>query len=296
MALDVCLVAAVSGHANLAVPAVRCRRRGPRRQKGVVNAQVGKQDLRKNPLAAAQRSDRNRKIAIQVVVAAVLVGLVAAIIIGIAMGREDKDESTAFNPTLGFDSSQGAVPPNLTPGGAIRVGDADAKVKVQVVADPQCPACAMFEKANGEVLEQAVTDGTAVVEYNIISFLDRASSNQYSSRAANAAYVVGTTDPSKFQQFLAKLFAAQTPEGGGPGLTDDQLIEIATAAGYTDPAVAQAIRDNKYAAFVKAETQAVFDAGVKSTPSVYVNGEQVQTQQELMSQGGLRPVIEAAAK
>lgn len=270
---------------------------GPKRQEGVVNAQVSKEP-RKNPLAAAEKSDRNRKIAIQVAVAAVVVGLIAAIGIGIAMRKSDKDDkdtAAGFNPTVSFDASQGAVPPNVTPGGAIVIGKPGAKARVQVVADPQCPACAMFENANSAVLEDEVTNGTAVVEYNVISFLDKASTNQYSSRAANAAYVVGSTDPSKFQKFLGLLFAKQTPEGGA-GLTDDQLIAIAAEAGYTDPAVAQAIKDNKYAAYVKAETKSVFDAGIKSTPSVFVNGDQVQTQQELMGQGGLKPVIEAAAK
>lgn len=261
-----------------------------------MNAQVSKQpELRKNPLAAAQKSDRNRKIAIQVAVAAVVVGLIAAIGIGLAMRKSDKDTSGAFAPTVSFDASQGPVPANVTPGGAIVAGKPDAKVKVQVVADPQCPACAMFDTANASVLEEEVSNGTAVVEYNIISFLDKASTNKYSSRAANAVYVAGSTDPSKVQKFIANLFAKQTPEGGA-GLSDDQLIQIATDSGYTDPAVAQAIKDNKYAAYVKVETQAVFDAGVKSTPSVYVNGKQVETQQELMGQGGLKPVIEAAAK
>ncbi|MFI6867960.1 DsbA family protein [Nocardia sp. NPDC050406] len=263
-----------------------------------MNAQVSnKPEPRKNPLAAAQKSDRNRKIAIQAAVVAVIVGLIAAIIITIVMrDSDDKDTSSgAFAPTVNFDASQGAVPPNVTPGGAIVVGKPDAKVRVQVVADPQCPACAMFENANAKVLEDEVANGTAVVEYNIISFLDKASTNQYSSRAANAAYVVGSTDASKFQQFMTILFAKQTPEGGA-GLTDDQLIQIATEAGYTDPAVAQAIKDNKYADYVKAETKAVFDAKIQSTPSVFVNGKQVQTQQELMGKDGLKPVIEAAAQ
>ncbi|NNH74779.1 thioredoxin domain-containing protein [Nocardia uniformis] len=252
-------------------------------------------ELRKNPLAAAQKSDRNRKIAIQVAVAAVVVGLIAAIGIGLAMRKSDSGTAESFNPTVSFDASQGAVPANVNSGGAIVVGQPDAKVKVQIVADPQCPACAMFENANHAVLESAVADGTAVAEYNVISFLDKASTNQYSSRAANAIYVAGSTDVSKVQKFIGLLFEKQTPEGGA-GLTDDQLIQIATEAGYTDPAVAQDIKDNKYAAYVQAETQAVFDAGVKSTPSVYVNGTQVQTQQELMGQDGLKPVIEAAAQ
>ncbi|WP_245663115.1 DsbA family protein [Nocardia inohanensis] len=261
-----------------------------------MSAQVNK-NSGNNPLAKAAQADRNRKILIQVGVAVVLIGLVAAIGIGLAMRKSDKDSggdaTSAFAPTV---TSSGAIPANVTAGGAIRLGKADAKVRVQVVADLQCPACQMFEQANAKTLEEEVANGTASVEYNIISFLDRASNgNQYSSRAANAAYVVGSADPAKFQNWLATMFAKQ-PKEGGNGMTDDQLIQIATEAGYTDPAIADAIRGNVYAQYVKDETTAVFGTGLKSTPSVYVAGKQVTDGQALMSQGGLKPVIEAAAK
>lgn len=252
---------------------------------------------RKNPLAKAQQADRNRKILIQVGVGVVLVGLIAAIGIGLAMRKSDsKDTVSSFAPVVTHDASAGTVPPNLTEGGAIRIGKSDAKVKVQVVADLQCPACQMFEHNNATVLEDEVKSGTAVVEYNIISFLDRASSgNQFSTRAASAAYVVASADPSKFQAWLAAMYDQQ-PKEGGTGMTDDQLIQIAASVGYTDPAVAQGIKDQKYAGYVKDETKAVFDTGLKSTPSVYVAGKQVTDPQALMSPNGLKPVIEAAAK
>ncbi|MFF2557862.1 DsbA family protein [Nocardia sp. NPDC058058] len=251
---------------------------------------------RKNPLAKAQQADRNRKILIQVGVGVVLVGLIAAIGIGLAMRKSDDKNTSSFAPVVTHDASTGATPPNLTEGGAIRIGKSDAKVRVQVVADLQCPACQMFESNNSAVLEDEVKNGTAVVEYNIISFLDRASSgNQFSTRAASAAYVVASADPSKFQAWLSAMYSAQ-PKEGGNGMTDDQLIQIAASVGYTDPAVAQGIKDQKYAAFVKDETKGVFDTGIKSTPSVYVNGKQISDQQSLMSPNGLKPVIEAAAK
>lgn len=259
----------------------------------MVSAQVSsKPGDRKNPLAKAERADRNRKILIQAGVVAVLVGLVAAIIIGIAMKKDDKD-SAGFAPVV---TTSSAVPPGLTEGGAIRVGKADAKVKVQVVADLQCPACQMFENSNSKTIEEEVANGTAVAEYNIISFLDRASNgNQYSTRAANAAYLVGTIAPDKFQQWLGVMFEKQ-PQEGANGMTDEQLIQITKDVGITDPAVAEGITSQKYVGFVKDETQAVFKTGLQSTPSVFVNGEQIQDSKALMSQGGLKPVIEAAAK
>ncbi|APA94294.1 hypothetical protein NS506_00207 [Nocardia seriolae] len=274
-----------------------------------MSAEVSKKPTGQNPLAKAAQADRNRKIFIQVGVAAVLIGLVAAIGITLALRHSDDNQNkssataTSFAPVVKHDASAGPIPANVTAGGAIRVGDPNAatpggkkKVTVQVVADMQCPICATFEKANAQALATAATDGTAVVEYNVISFLDRMSKgNKFSTRAANAAYVVGSADPSKFQGWLAAMFSKQPAENGN-GMSDDQLIQIATDAGYTDPSIAQDIRDGKYTKYVENETQATFDAGVQGTPAVYVNGTQIQDPKVLMTPGGITPVIENAAK
>ncbi|WP_280251418.1 DsbA family protein [Nocardia abscessus] len=242
---------------------------------------------------AAERADRNRKILIQVAVAAVLVALIAAIGIGIAVKQARKDDPGAA-PSIPATTNAGAVPASITDSGAVRIGKPDAKVSVRVVADLQCPACKAFEAANGQVLEDAVNSGTAVVEYNVIAFLDKASTTRYSSRAGSASYCVAEADPSKYQNWLNAMFAQQPPEGGA-GLSDDQLIQIAKSAGYTDDAVAQCITDHKYDKYIQARTKEVLDSGIQSTPSVFVDGKKVESSQEIFGPGGLAPVISAAA-
>ncbi|MGY2117209.1 DsbA family protein [Nocardia gipuzkoensis] len=246
-----------------------------------------------NPLLAAERADRNRKILIQVAVAAVLVALIAAIGIGIAVKKARNDDPGAA-PSIPATTNAGAVPASITDSGAVQIGKPDAKVSVRVVADLQCPACKAFEAANGQVLEDAVNNGTAVVEYNVIAFLDKASTTRYSSRAGSASYCVAEADPSKYQNWLNTMFAQQPPEGGA-GLSDDQLIQIAKSAGYTDDAVAQCITDHKYDKYIQARTKEVLDSGIQSTPSVFVDGKKVESSQEIFGPGGLAPVISAAA-
>ncbi|WP_067861589.1 DsbA family protein [Nocardia shimofusensis] len=227
---------------------------------------------RRNLLQEAERADRRRKIVIQAGVAVVLVALIAAIGIGIAMRGDDGPAATPTIPAPS-DPVAGAVTGSITDSGAVRVGKADARVTVRVVADLQCPACKNFETAYGKVLEDAVNSGVAAVEYNVISFLDRASTNEYSSRAANAAYCVAEQDPAKFQGWLDRMYAQQ-PAEGGPGHTDEQLVAIAVESGYTD-AVAGCIEDRTYATFVADKTQAVFGEGVNSTPTVFVDGAKI---------------------
>lgn len=243
---------------------------------------------KQNPLAAAEAADRKRKIAIQVGVAAVLVALVAAIGIGIAVKQSDSDSSTTSAAQLP------ATGGSVTDSGAVRIGNPDAKVKVRVVADLQCPACKQFEAANGEALAQAAADGTAVIDYQIISFLDRASTTQYSSRAANASFCVAKSDPSKYQTWLQTMFAKQPAEGTA-GLSNEQLIQIATEVGYTDPAVATCINDKPYNDYITQVTQETLNSGVQSTPSVFVNGQLIQSD-ALFTENGMASVIADAAK
>ncbi|GGK51031.1 thioredoxin domain-containing protein [Nocardia camponoti] len=243
---------------------------------------------RRNPLAEAEAADRKRKLAIQIGVGAVLVALIAAIGIGFAVKKKDDDAAVAPPVAAQIPATGGSV----TEAGTILVGDPNAKVKVKIVADLQCPACKQFEAANGVAVAQAAAAGTASVEYQIISFLDKASTNQYSSRAANAAYCVAKSDVSKFQGWLQTMFEKQTPEGGA-GLSNEELVKIAVGAGYTDPAVATCINDRPYANFVTQTTQSALAGGVKSTPSVYING-QLQQSDDLFTENGMTSLINAA--
>ncbi|MGQ4598075.1 thioredoxin domain-containing protein [Nocardia sp. R6R-6] len=252
-----------------------------------------------NPLAAAERADRNRKILIQAGVAAMLIGLIAAIGIGIAVKNADKND---LGPTPSIAATASGLPngatATVTDNGAVRIGKPDAKVTVRVVADLQCPACKAFEAANAQAIKNAVDNGTAIVEYNIISFLNEASTTKYSSRAANAAYCVAEADPSKYVGWLVTMYEQQPGEGSA-GLTDDQLIDIAKSAGVPD-SVGQCIKDNNYNEYIGAKTEDVQNSGVQTTPTIFVNGTQVKNQDIGLPNGqfksdAMAAVIAAAA-
>lgn len=187
-------------------------------------------------------------------------------------------------------AGSGTTPAGVTATGTVRVGDSNAKVVVRVVADLQCPACKSFEKRNAKTLEDAAENGTAIIEYDVISFLDRASSTQYSSRAANASYCVAGQDHSKYQGWFAAMFEQQPAEGGS-GLSDSKLVEIAKNAGYTDPSVAQCITDRKYDTYLRDKTEQVLNGDVNATPTVFVNGKKLDSSQ---LSNGLEAAIAAA--
>ncbi|MGW6334689.1 DsbA family protein [Nocardia rhamnosiphila] len=236
-----------------------------------------------------QHQGSNRRLL--VVLAPFVVLLVAAAAIGI--GLLVRNAAAAEIPGTATAAAGDSVPANVLADGAVRVGGPDAKVTVRVVMDLQCPACKAFEEANGKVLEDAVRDGTAAVEYSVITFLDRASTTEYSSRAGNAAFCVANSGVDDYQAWLADMFTEQPVEGGA-GLPDSALIEIAESAGYTDPAVALCVTDRKYDTYLRTKTDEVLNSGVNSTPTVTVNGEQVTDAAALMSPNGLAAVIAAA--
>lgn len=201
-----------------------------------------------------------------------------------------KGRNNAISGVATAAAGVGTGPAGLTATGTVRVGDSNAKVVVRVVADLQCPACKQFEKRNAKTLEDATKNGTAIIEYDVISFLDRASSTQYSSRAANASYCVAGQDHSKYQGWFAAMFEQQPAEGGS-GLPDSKLIEIAKHAGYTDPAVAQCITDRTYDTYLRDKTKRVLNGDVNATPTVFVNGKKLDSSQ---LSDGLEAAIAAA--
>ncbi|MQY18537.1 DsbA family protein [Nocardia macrotermitis] len=230
---------------------------------------------------------RRRYLAVVIPVVVVLV-LALAVGVGLlARGAFAKQIAGTAVAAAGTSSVE-----HMQADGSVRIGDAHAKVTVRVVMDLQCPYCKMFEANNGTTLEKAVTDHTAAVEYSVITFLDRASTTQYSSRAGNASFCVANAGLGYYQKWLSAMFTQQ-PEEGSEGLTDAQLIQIAKTAGYTEDAVAQCITKRSYDTYLRTKTKEVLASGVNSTPTVTVNGKQVTDSTALMTLGGLAPLIAA---
>jgi len=210
---------------------------------------------------AARREARRRSIIVTGVVAVVLAAVVGVFVMVDTLQRD------ATPPTAGGTPGTGG-------NGAVTVGEAGAPVTIVAYEDFQCPACKQYEDANDPQLHQWLTAGKVKIEYHPIAFLDRASTDDYSTRALNAAATVLDLAPAGFQKFHDALYAEQ-PEEGGPGLTNARLVQLAVAAGAPE---AQAEADIDGLAF-KTWTAKVTDdasrAGVTQTPTVIVNGKQL---------------------
>jgi protein-disulfide isomerase len=229
---------------------------------------------------AARRESRNRAIAIvAAVIAVIVVAVGAGIIIQVAKHNQDVKTAAATAP-----------PANLTDGGFV-IGNANAKVTVEVYEDFQCPACQNFESLDGKQLAAWAADGTVKLVYRPVAILDHQSSTNYSTRALNALAAVINAKPAAFAKFHQLLFDNQPPEGGS-GLPDSQLIDYAVQAGVDKAAVESAITTQKYQTWTQKVSDDFSKKGFNSTPTILINGKQLKD----YAPDKLKAEIEAAKK
>jgi protein-disulfide isomerase len=217
--------------------------------------------------AAAIRAEHERKerrtrtLLVTAAVVAVLV-IVVAIVVAVQASRDTSGQA-------------GAVPAGAVDTYSLPMGKADAPVNVTVYEDPMCPYCGMFEQVSEAKLKQYADSGDVQVRYHMVSFLDSASTTNYSTRAANALGVVlDTAGPEVAVKFHNLLYANQ-PKEGSAGLSDQQLVALAVKAGADEQAVKGPIADLKFKQWVVNATDNWSRKGFRGTPTVTVDGKKV---------------------
>ena len=165
----------------------------------------------------------------------------------------------------------GDLPAGATAAGVV-VGDPNAPATIDLYLDFQCPACRQYEQQVGPTIDELVASGQARVAYHPVAYLNRFSSTQYSSRSSAAAGCAA--DAGVLPRFAQLLYANQPPEGG-TGLPDEQLVALGTQAGAGGD-FATCVQDGTYADWTRSVTDAASQAGVTATPTVLVNGQEVE--------------------
>lgn len=237
----------------------------------------------RHPECATVQDRSKRERTTNLVWAVVIIGLLAAIAVAVGKSLSSDDPGTV---------TANVVPANIE-AGAFSVGDSDAPVTVDLHYDYMCPACGVFEATNVEDLTRLIEDGTVRVQLHVMSFLDEQSQGtEYSTRAGNAYAAVVNGAPDRVWDFHSALYANQPAEGTG-GLSDSQIAVIATGVGV--PAdVVDTFTDGTYHGWVATSTQDAFDAGVRSTPTVTINGAEFTG--NWAAPGELATAIEAEAR
>jgi protein-disulfide isomerase len=206
-------------------------------------------------LAAEQR--RRRTITVSIVAVAVLL---LAGLVGIGIYLNQKPAANA------------AVPAG-TGGDHTGIGVSSGSVPVDIYIDYLCPNCKRFEDSAQSTLDDLAGKKKISLVYHPIAILDQSTNPPgYSTRAGSAAGCA--SDAGKFAQYTKALFAQQPAEGSA-GLTDDQLVQIGSGVGLTDPGFGQCVRSEKYADWMAHNTDAAAAKNINGTPTVLVNGKPV---------------------
>jgi protein-disulfide isomerase len=213
--------------------------------------------------AAQERQERRRRTLVVTAVGVV----VLAIVLGIGYAVQSSRDTTGAAAT----APAGAV------GDAVPVGPSSAPHKVVVYEDFMCPFCGQFEAATRAPLQKQVDAGNVQLQYHVLAFLDRSSTTEYSTRAANAlAVVLDTSGPKAAKKFHDLLFEHQPAEGSA-GLSDAQLVDYAVQAGASRSAVEPGIKGRTFEQWVTNVTDQASKDGVNSTPTVMVDGKKLES-------------------
>jgi protein-disulfide isomerase len=147
-------------------------------------------------------------------------------------------------------------------------GNTNAPIQIVEFSDLQCPHC----KAAQPIVEKLQTDFPQV-RFTFQQFPLPASLHPWALKAAQYADCAAQMNQDNFWKYVDAIFDAQ----GGIALAtaDDQLKELATAAGYDAAAIAQCAASPATDARVQKSLALGASLGVNQTPTVFVNGRAV---------------------
>ena len=222
----------------------------------------------KNP--AGGKDNFTRNLVIAVVVGVVLIMLVPTLL------SKQTDTSAAIPASVSAEDGYGIVfNKELT----------DAPF-IEIYEDFQCPECARFESIAGGYIEELITTKKAKVAFHTLSFL-----GGESQIAANAAAC--SADEGKFLQLHKTLMANQPSENSG-AWNSSYFSTLGLGLGISSPEYDKCVADNKYMGWVKNVAEEGAKRNINSTPTVLINGKEIDRNTAYASLGDFMLAVEKA--
>ena len=168
-------------------------------------------------------------------------------------------------------SSSAALPSNVSKAdgyGIVFNGDLKGVPVVDIWEDFQCPVCARFEQTNSAYLEKIIAEKKAKVVFHTLSFL-----GTESALAANAAACA--SDEDKFLGFHSAFYQNQPAENSG-AVTVDYLVGLGQGIGITSDKYKSCVANLDYKDWVNNVASSGAEKNINSTPTVLVNGKEIQ--------------------
>jgi len=203
---------------------------------------------KKKPLKKADTTNRN--IAIGMILFVVLVGVIFSVV------------SNRSNSHVAIPSSVSAAD------GYGVVVNKDAKVRVDLWEDFQCPNCRNFEGVAGNYITDLVRAGKIKAVYHPMTFIGPES-------ILAAAAAACAADDGKFLDMHAALYNNQPAHENSGAWTNSVLKLLAIGAGDTSKSVSTCIDSGKYINWTKNVEADAAKQNVNATPTMFINGKQL---------------------
>lgn len=207
-------------------------------------------------MAANNGGDKGtRNLVIVMVSFIVVVGVVFSLI-------SNRSSTTAAIPaSVSADDGYGIV---LNP---------NTKPTIDVYVDYQCPACRAFEIINGGYLNEVIAQNKAKVVFHPMTFI-----GPESILAANAAACAA--DENEFMAMNLALFQDQSAEENSGKWQGDALLNIGKSIGINSAKFETCIKDGSYVNWTGNVATATAKADVNGTPTIFVNGKELDRSKE----------------
>lgn len=209
-----------------------------------------------------------RNLVISVVVGVLLIMLVPTLL------SRQTDSSASIPANVSADRGYGVV-----------FNDELTEVPVvEIYEDFQCPVCAQFTQLNGPYIESLIAEKKATVVYHTLSFLGPESVN-----AANAAAC--SADEGKFLEFHRLLMMNQKQENSG-AWDNTFLASLGQTAGITTQKFSSCVNKGDYVGWVSNVAAAGAKANVNSTPTIFINGKEIDRNGEYFDAAKFKAAVE----
>jgi protein-disulfide isomerase len=229
----------------------------------------------------AQKQQRTRTLLISLS-ALVIVALAVVITVYVV----NKKDPNAYTGAL--------APASRQTDGAVLASVPNAKApKMEIFEDFQCPICNEFEKASGNTIKRLAAAGKVnVLYYPFWLFKEQAEPIKGNSqRAANAALCAPANQWIKYHDTIYK----NQPAEGSNGFSNKQLIGWAKDLGFDNAQFEKCVNGGEKQSMIDQMTNyAEQTRKVTGTPTVFLNGQQVDLNSTLLNAKNLEKAITTA--
>lgn len=158
---------------------------------------------------------------------------------------------------------------------------------IDIWEDFQCPVCRSFESVVGSYITQLVKENKVKVIYHPLSFI-----GPESVRAANAAACAA--EDSKFDEFHSLMYKTQSTTENSGLWSNDNLVGLGATIGLTSDSFKTCVNKGSFLGWVNNIAADGAKKNVNSTPTVFVNGKEIDRNTQYMNLDGFKAALIAA--